>query len=213
MKLTMNKIISFSLFGDSPKYTIGAIKNADLALTIYPDWDCWFHVGNDVPKKIINELKARENCKVLLMDGPSDWTGMFWRFSPCSDPLVDIVISRDTDSRLNHREKDAVNAWIESDKLFHIMRDHPYHATQILGGMWGAKHPILKNMKSLIDSYKKGNFWQVDQNFLKDIIYPKIKNYSMVHDEFFEKTPFPSKHKRNDSFYVGQAFNEKDEIL
>jgi len=32
------KIISFSLWGDKPMYTIGAIKNAKLAEEIYPGW-------------------------------------------------------------------------------------------------------------------------------------------------------------------------------
>ena len=34
----MKKVISFSLWGDNPKYTIGAIKNAELIDTIYPGW-------------------------------------------------------------------------------------------------------------------------------------------------------------------------------
>ena len=38
----MKKIIAFSLWGDQPKYTVGAIKNADLAKEIYPDWTCRF---------------------------------------------------------------------------------------------------------------------------------------------------------------------------
>ena len=35
------------------------------------------------------------------------------------------------------REKDAVNAWLVSNRTFHVMRDHPDHGTEILGGMWG----------------------------------------------------------------------------
>ena len=35
----MKKVISFSLWGDIPRYTVGAIKNADLALRFYPDFD------------------------------------------------------------------------------------------------------------------------------------------------------------------------------
>ncbi len=36
----MKRVISYSLWGDNPKYTIGAIKNAELALTYYPDFEC-----------------------------------------------------------------------------------------------------------------------------------------------------------------------------
>ena len=45
------------------------------------------------------------------------------------------MLSRDSDSLLNIREKKAVDEWIKSDKSFHIMRDHKYHKTRILAGM------------------------------------------------------------------------------
>lgn len=136
---------------------------------------------------------------------------MFWRFYPASDSNVEVMISRDTDSRLNAREFFAVQQWIQSDKSFHIMRDHPYHATEILGGMWGCKFPALKNMNQLINEYTKGEFWQVDQNFLREKVYPLIKNNSIVHDEFFDKKPFPV--IREPNRFVGQAFDEYDNLL
>ena len=65
---------------------------------------------------------------------------MFWRCEPCWDPSVSISVFRDTDSRINSREKHAVDAWMSSDKTFHIMRDHPFHGYYMLGGMWGYKN-------------------------------------------------------------------------
>ena len=66
--------------------------------------------------------------------------GMVWRFLPLLDPLVDAVASRDLDSRLTGREAAAVTQWLEESGLpFHVMRDHPMHGTEILGGMWGAR--------------------------------------------------------------------------
>ena len=32
----MTKVIGFSLWGDNPKYTVGATRNAQLARKIYP---------------------------------------------------------------------------------------------------------------------------------------------------------------------------------
>ena len=205
------KVIAFSLWGDNPIYTIGAIKNADLAKEFYPDWKCWFYIGASCPKEIVEQLESRDNCLVIHMEDGGDWTGMFWRFLPASNSFVDVMISRDTDSRLNERERDAVNEWLRSDKKFHIMRDHPYHATAILGGMWGCKYPALKDMNTLIDDYTKGDFWQVDQNFLRDVVYNKVKDNCMVHDEFFEKKPFPS--PRTDKSFVGMGFDQNDEPL
>lgn len=91
------------------------------------------------------------------------------------------------------------------------MRDHPYHNTAILGGMWGCKYPALKDMKNLINNYTKGDFWQVDQNFLRDIIYQRVKDDCLVHDEFFEKKPFPT--PRVDKRFVGMGFDENDQPL
>jgi len=205
------KIISFSLWGDNPIYTTGAVKNAELAEIIYPDWQCWFFVGSSVPADILSNLEQRDNCTVIRREESGDWSGMFWRFLPASNPLVDVMISRDCDSRLNLREKEAVDEWLSSDKAFHIMRDHPYHNTAILGGMWGCKYPALKDMESLIDDYTKGDFWQVDQNFLRDVVYNKVKNRCTVHDTFFERKPFPS--PRLDNNFVGMAYDQYDNPL
>ena len=207
----MKKIISFSLWGDNPIYTVGALKNADLALEIYPDWICRYYVGKSTPRSIITDLVEKENTEVFVMNEPGDWTGMFWRFYPASETGVEVMISRDTDSRLGLREKAAVDEWLASDKNFHIMRDHPYHATQILGGMWGVRNGLLLDMKAAILDYTKGDFWQVDQNFLKERIYPAVASHACVHDEFFEKKPFPI--VREPSRFIGQAFDQNDNPL
>ena len=52
--------------------------------------------------------------------------GMVWRFFPALDPQVDVLLSRDLDSRVSAREAAAVEEWIESEVAsFHNMRDHP----------------------------------------------------------------------------------------
>ena len=75
----------------------------------------------------------------------------------------------------------------------------------------GSKKGTVPDMKNMIEFYVKGNFWQVDQNFLKEVIYPIIQSNSLVHDEYFENKTFPSDRKNKQ--FVGQAFNEKDEML
>jgi hypothetical protein len=206
----MKKIISFSLWGDNPKYTIGAIKNVEQSKTIYPDWICRFYCGKSVPLEITEKLKSYNNVEVIEMDEDGDWSGMFWRFYACEDS--DVMISRDTDSRLSFREKLAVDEWLESDKDFHIMRDHPYHNALILGGMWGVRNGILKDIISIINQYNKGDFWQVDQNFLREEIYPIIKDNSFIHDEFMKfetwSKLFPSERKNKE--FVGDVFDSNN---
>jgi hypothetical protein len=206
----MKKIISFSLWGEDPKYTIGAIENAKLVNEIYHGWIGRFYCGKSVPENIINSLKDTPNTEVIIMDEDGDWTGMFWRFLACKDS--DVMISRDTDSRLSLREKLAVDEWLKSDKDFHIMRDHPYHAMEILGGMWGCRNGILNDIEEDIIKYNKGNFWQIDQKFLKEKIYPKILKNCLTHDSFFKievnTKPFPS--ERINKEFVGDVFDENN---
>jgi hypothetical protein len=135
------KIISFSVWGDTPMYTIGAVRNAELASEIYPDWICRFYLGDDVPKDIVDKLESFDNTEIQIMSHKeNDWQGMFWRFYAINlDEDIDMVIFRDTDSRLSLREYEAVREWIQSEKPLHIMRDHPYHSEPIMGGMWGCK--------------------------------------------------------------------------
>lgn len=202
------KIISFSLWGDNPKYCVGALKNAELASIIYPGWVCRFYVGKSTPLQYINKLTSFKNTEVYIMKEQGNWLSMFWRFLAIDDTAADIIIIRDTDSRLNYREKSAVDEWLNSDKAYHIMRDHPYHGNVMLGGMWGARKPVLINFYNEINKYLLKDAYNIDQDFLANIVYPSIKNNVIVHDEFFSNNKFPT--KRNGLEFVGQVFMEDD---
>jgi protein O-GlcNAc transferase len=202
----MNKIISFSLWGNNPKYTIGAIKNAELALSIYPEWKCLFFIGSDTDKEIISKLKEFPNTSIIHKLGACDWTGMFWRFETSYNPEIDVSIFRDTDSRLNSREKHAVEDWLNSDKAFHIMRDHPHHGFPILGGMWGYKRKSNYDLKKLFDAFIPNNSYGTDYDFLGNILYPMIGDDKIVHDPFFENKPFPT--SREGTEFVGDVYDE-----
>jgi protein O-GlcNAc transferase len=212
MQQHFKKVISFSLWGNNPKYTVGAFKNAKLAQIIYPDWICRFYIGQSTlrgSKKLIERLQSMRNVELIEMQEDGDWSGMFWRFLPASDPDIDVMISRDTDSRLTKREKAAVEEWLASDKDFHIMRDHPFHTAKVMGGMWGVRTGLLPDMDSMIKNYKKGNFWQVDQNFLSELIYERVKQHSFVHDEFFENKKFPTERETSGAF-VGEVYSANE---
>ena len=208
----MKKIISYSIWGNNPRYTQGAIQNAKLSSYYYPGWINRFYCGYDTPKDILKTLKNTNNTEIIIVKEPTDWTGMFWRFYAASDS--DIMISRDSDSRISKREACAVNDWLSSNNDFHIMRDHPYHARPIMGGMWGCKNGILSNIKDLILNFNKINKYEIDQDFLSNMIYPIIKNRSTVHDPFYEQKPFPSDcGERISAFHIGQAYDGEGDVL
>jgi hypothetical protein len=219
----MKKIISFSLWisekrnrelkgglGDDKLYIYGAVMNAYLAKTIYPGWIVRFYCGTTVPEKL-KEMLLALGAEIVNMEVPGDWTGMFWRFYPAGEEDVDVMISRDADSRLSVREATAVEEWLVSDKQFHTMRDNRAHNIPILGGMWGAKKGCIPNMKELMKIYVKGEFWQVDQNFLTEIISPRVRDKWMEHDPYYARKPFPTPRINNE--FVGFGVDTDYDII
>jgi len=184
----MKRVISFSLWGDHPRYNIGAIKNAELAKIKYPDFECWFYVHKDsTSSDIIEKLEAMSNTKIIFKVGPLD-RPMTWRFESIDDPAVEINMSRDTDTRILEREKVAVYEWIDSGKSFHIMRDHPHHMNPnmpIMGGMFGTRK--LRNIPSwtnILNTKIPNLDHAYDQNMLASYIYPVICNNCIIHSTF-----------------------------
>lgn len=180
------KVISFSLWGNNINYLDGALKNADMAKIKYPDFQCWFYIHKgSVPQEYIDKLMAKDNVRIFTKQGDlSKNKPMTWRFEAIDDPTVEIMLSRDVDTRIYDREVQAVNDWIKSGKLFHIMRDHPHHKFSILGGMFGSRKIPNFKWKPMINEIVQKSERNYDQDFLAKIIYPKIKNNCMIHASF-----------------------------
>jgi hypothetical protein len=204
-----NKIISFVIWGDEPIYIIGAIKNAILAQSIYPEWECRFYVdkiaSNNPNIKYLNSLS---NTKIVFIDEIGGWIFNIKRFYPLIDREIDYTIFRDCDSRLSYREKEAVDEWIAGGKMGHIMRDHPFHFNYpILAGMFGCKR-ISFDESLFLDATDIGNF--SDQLFLQKTIWPIIKDDSLIHDSTQYNTgkKFPTERKNKE--FVGDSFDILD---
>lgn len=185
------KLISFSLYGDDPKYTRGLIENLKIKEQegLYEGWDVIVYHDDTVPSGILDILQYYYKGILRNVDG----CGMFpasWRFLAHDEPEVERFICRDADSRISKREELAVKQWEDSNKILHIMRDHPHHNYKILGGMWGLKKnnkdttPVLKTtIKDLILLYQgkkvynvnsKDQWIMTDMNFLRDVIYSEF---------------------------------------
>lgn len=214
------KVIGYSLWGDSPVYTTGAIRNADLAAELYPGWTCIFYCWESVPESVLSELRSRSNCVVRMVSGTGDRRSAFNRFFPAEEEGVEYFISRDTDSRLSPREVLAVDEWISSGTDVHIMRDHPYHGVPVLAGMWGIKGGKLKGITKYSEEFSSrmdGNYKFQDQDFLTSWLWSKITTGQLtatVHDPMFTNSPFPSAASRGQGnrgvWFVGQVFDEND---
>jgi hypothetical protein len=214
------KVISYSLWGDNPVYTIGAIRNAELAADLLPDWKCIFYCFESVPANIVVKLQTMDNCIVRIVSGQGDRRSAVQRFFPAEEDGVEYLISRDTDSRLSPREVLAINQWISEGTDVHIMRDHPYHGVPILAGMWGVRGGRLKGIQNYCEEFVSkmdGDYKFQDQDFLTAWVWSRVTNGELtacIHDPFFQKTPFPADSTRGDSnggvMFVGQCFDEND---
>ena len=191
----MNKIISFSVWGKNPKYAEAAYQNLLLQPKFYPGWTCRFYVDETVPEDLVPKLEDN-GAEVIVMDKSDGCYGLFWRFEPFKDDSIERFIVRDTDSRLNPREADAVKEWGESGKEFHIMRDNIQHNAPICGGMWGATLKFIDKIKydydDLLNTYlegltfqeiykQRGKFFNTDQPFLWKYIWPRVINSHIAH--------------------------------
>lgn len=188
----MNKVISYCLYGNKDLYCLGMLENIDIINEKYKDWKIYIYYNN-IPENILNSIQSKENTYLFYCEHKGyNWEGMFWRFYPIEDNNVDYFLSRDADSRITDREMNLVNEWINSDKAFHIIRDHPFHGVPILGGTFGVNIKKFKNISNYfknIDFYKENYYSRYDKNidrwpdqqFLMEIIYPIIINDNMAH--------------------------------
>lgn len=176
------KIISFSVWGTNHKFIDGAIDNIKLAALYYPGWICRIYCDANLNPEWIQELRCNR-FEIRRRLSLSEHDGLFWRFEPAYEPGVDAFISRDCDSRLNPREAAAVSEWLISGKLLHTMRDHYQHIVPILGGMWGCR--FWPDFYNLISKWPGTGKFGDDQEFLKQIVWPLVKNDKCIqHDRY-----------------------------
>ena len=215
------KIISYSLFGHNERYYSLIKQLSKLIKQMYPDWIIRIYYDDSIDRKIVCQMECEtENmdfCDInrlpMSSSFSSTWNASYiypsiWRYLVVSDSFVDVFMSRDLDSLIYQRELDSVNVWLNKTvKSGHIMRDHPWHRSYILGGLWGfysARNKLIaQHIYSLIVNktvskiYKQpGEKWS-DQNFLNNHVYDLIKNDSVIHDSYLcsfykDSEPFPT---------------------
>ena len=195
------KVVSFSLYNASnnPLQTVGFVKgvlrNLNAMIQHYPGWilRLYTHEMQDQRTKSLlcfwHCSKYRDVfdlCLINQLPNGKDLSKMFpmiWRFLPTLDPQVDLVLSRDLDSLISDREVAAVQEWLESGRPMHAMRDHPLHATTILGGMWGANLTTDQTRRD----------WSVSWDFIfadKDAFVPwssKGQDQTLLHRHVYVK--------------------------
>jgi hypothetical protein len=203
-------IIAFSLFGHNSKYCEPAILNVQEQPNIYPYWVCRFYVDDNVPKSVVDRLRAG-GAQIVCVVGPAlQWPGEMWRLLVLNDPHAHRMLFRDSDSVISRREAAAAQQWLTSGKRFHMMCDTGSDTELIMAGLWGAVAGSLPPLDKLMGHFMNVPLQSqhfVDQDFLRQYVWPYARTSLMQHDSvfgFMEAVPFPDKDRPED-FHVGDS--------
>jgi hypothetical protein len=182
----MVNVISFCLYGpENPKYYTGLLENIFLAGKYFPDWKVYVYYGPDVTDKMLSHLKALSSV-VLRETGQTGPINMIHRFYAIDEPEVDLMMVRDADSRIHWKDRWAIREFVKQTQFVaHTIRDNIEHTADMMGGLWGLRKSAGLNMHNEYRQYKedpeKGHRNGHDQNFLSDVIYPKVVSRMLVH--------------------------------
>ena len=206
----MVKVISFCIFGNNIKYCQGLIDNLEIIKNKLPNFETWIYCGNDVPKDYIEKYS---NYKIRLIYPEEQGNKLTsHRIFPIDDPDVDLLFSRDSDSRINERDLYCMNEFINSDKLFHIIRDNVWHRQKrICGGLFGIKKGLIKfNIKEKYLEYFNNGEYGSDEIFFENYIYIYVKDKLLIHSDIisFNDEPYPNeiKIKYDGINFVGNVY-------
>jgi len=227
----MRGLVTFTLFGDEPLYTVGALKNVDIWDDSPFDVVCRFYCGKTVPAEVKRGLELKGTQVIEVVDYPEDQTATFWRYDAFRDSSYDYYLSRDVDSRPYEREFYAIDEFLKSDKSFHIIRDHPFHGVPILAGLFGLKSEVRDlvagfvpfqipedfythvNKVQTAEHFLSNDFYQVDQWWLRLRLYPALENHILAHDGFFgfeRRRTRAFLPERDGDDFIGEGFDEHD---
>jgi hypothetical protein len=180
-------VFSFSLYGANPKYTHGALANARIIQTRFPDALMYVYAADSVPTDIKEQLAAMPHVRVKNVPTKEGSMGMFDRFLAIDEPECDIMFARDADSRIHERDAACVEDFVAaSSKLIQIIRDHKYHRNKIMGGLFAIrKEAMTTPMASLIaaSSLYRSNYI-CDQYFLETEFYQKFLSKAQIFDRY-----------------------------
>jgi tetratricopeptide (TPR) repeat protein len=203
-----DSVISFSLYGNVPFYSYGAMINLVLSRTVYPGWRCRFYVDATVPQTCIAFLRDN-GAELRNMADEYPGVGLFQRFLVMNDRSVGRFLVRDSDARISETEAELVRQWIDSGLPFHVARDHVMHNELMMGGMWAGRTDCGIDIVELMRRYftagptaKYGH----DQRMLGLLLWPLIREHCLVHDKYYAVPDVPTIRLQDPTSKVGAGY-------
>lgn len=203
------KVFSFCIFGNQQKYLDGLIKNIEIINKEFPDFYIWIYSGTSITAEYIKKLETFHNIK-YIQTKYDDMKLAYIRLLPIEDQNVEIFFSRDTDSRITERDIWCINEFIKSDKKYHTIRDHYYHKSNIMVGLFGAKQNNITISDKFIELDNSNGVYNIDVDFMNKYLWDTIKDNLLIHtnivafkDEHTFQITVPMK---NNNDFVGNVY-------
>jgi GR25 family glycosyltransferase involved in LPS biosynthesis len=207
------KVISYCIYGNNIKYLNGLLKNITIINNKLPDFFIYIYCGCDINQEIIDKCRSFNNINLIQTD-IQDSELMSYRMLPITYNDISICFSRDVDSPITDRDIWTMNDFINSNKLFHIVRDHYWHKNKIMGGIYGIKKELKINIYDEFNKWKKDNnitkfYYGTDERFLQEYLYPLIIPYALIHSNIVgylgENITLISNQMENEYDFIGNV--------
>ena len=182
----MVNVFSFCLYGpENPRYYPGMLENISIVEKHFPDWKVYVYIGDDVEPSMVEKLGTYPNT-LLRFTHVLGAANMIHRFYAIDEPGVDLMLVRDADSRIHWKDRWAIREFMKRPEFVaHTIRDHIEHTAYMMGGLWGIRKSSGLNLTYEYSKYREatelGHRHGHDQNFLADVIYPKVVSKLLVH--------------------------------
>jgi len=199
------KIFSMSVYGTNARYITGAIRQTELCEKYFPDWQIRIYTDN---AENFSHISQRASI-VEVKDGTA---GVFWRFRPLFESPQNIVLVRDSDSRITQREQMAVNEWLQCQQDFHIIKDHESHYEwPINAGLFAAKGEFSADLYNSMLEAQNNHYYTSDQVWLRNCVWPQKQSTTLIHNT---RSPGWFAHTRsllkNKYSFVGNGYDENN---
>lgn len=174
------KVISYSIWGNKPKYLAGLLNNYKMWEENFSDMELWIYHDSSIPSNYLDRMPKARHIK---KEDSIDTSGTFWRFTAIDE--ADEVWVRDADAILKVRNRILADLWYTTGKSFANFREHPfprnvpYDRLLIRASTFNIMGCMNGQMQQFIDEYAASNnttIYGCDEFFLGRVIYPHFEN-------------------------------------
>lgn len=166
------KVFSFCLYGTEANYYTGFLENCKTIREWFPDFTIVLYKGICDPSWTIPEDVQ------VVETGKEGAINALYRY--VSLQTADIGFVRDADSRVTERDRWCIETFLHSPYSYHIIRDHTWHRSRIMAGLFGWKKPMQVSLPLDTDAS-----YGYDEAILNSHVYPHVVSDALVHTNLY----------------------------